>query len=195
MRFFPLIILMIFSVTAQADMILGAQVGKQSLALKQTDNVGNVYESTTESNAGLGLVIGFGQPGGDKRMVVELNRYLIGGEADLRILNLSHSWLLPALVPSAAMKLRPFLGAELGYAWLDVDQQQFFNGGDDNGLVYGVRAGLSLALTERAEIEVGARYGLLGLDAELTGKVPGINSAHFEVESSQGWWIGFNVAL
>lgn len=107
-------------------MILGAQLGKESLALKQTDNLGIVYESTTESNAGLGLVIGFGQPGGDRRIVVELNRYLIGGEADLRVFSLSHTWLLPALTQSAALKLRPFLGAELGYAQLGVDQQQFF---------------------------------------------------------------------
>jgi len=177
---------------ARADLILGAQVGQQSLKIKQTDNLGNVYEDTADGDTSLGLIIGIGQAGaGGSRITGEWSSFGIGGDADLNLLNVGYTGMLPALNSSSALKLRPFVGAELGYGWLDVDQQAFFNGGDDSGLIYGARAGLNLAVTERAEIEVGLRYSRVGLDAELPGSSP----AHFDVESNQGWWIGFNVGL
>lgn len=175
---------------AHADFILGAQVGKSYLDVNQTVE----GEDRLETNTSLGLIIGVGQPGGGSRMVAEWSSYSIGNEVDLDLLNFSYNYFLPAF-PSTGGKLRPFIGGELGYGWIDVDSQTFYNGGDDNGLLYGARLGLNLGIGERAEIELGGRYGVVGLDAELSGKLPGLAPAHYEVENSMGWWLGFNIAM
>lgn len=175
---------------AHADFILGAQVGKSYLDVNQTVE----GEDRLETNTSLGLIIGVGQPGGGSRMVAEWSSYSIGNEVDLDLLNFSYNYFLPAF-PSTGGKLRPFIGGELGYGWMDVDSQTFYNGGDDNGLLYGARLGLNLGIGERAEIELGGRYGVVGLDAELSGKLPGLAAAHYEVENSMGWWLGFNIAM
>ncbi|MDQ8038716.1 MAG: hypothetical protein REI12_14940, partial [Pedobacter sp.] len=141
---------------------------------------------------GLGLIVGVGQPGGGSRVVAEWTSYAIGDEVDLNLLNFSYNYFLPAISTS---RLRPFVGGELGYGWMDVDEQVAYHGGDDNGLLYGARFGLNLAIGDKAEIEVGGRYGVVGLDAELAGKIPAAGTAHYEVENSMGWWLGFNVGL
>ncbi|MDI1301726.1 MAG: hypothetical protein PSX71_07465 [bacterium] len=195
MKIFPGLLWLLLAGVAQADVILGAQVGTQSLAIRQTDGLGNTYEDTADSRASLGLVLGVGQPGGNSRISVGMSRFAIGSDADLALLNAGYTWLMPSLTPPSFLPLRPFVGAELGYGWLVADQQSLFNSGDDSGLIYGARAGLGLAITDRAEIEAGVRYGVVNLDAALPGKLPGVQPAHFEVESSRGWWIGFNVGL
>lgn len=175
---------------AHADFILGAQVGKSYLDVNQTLE----GEDRLETNTSLGLIIGVGQPGGGSRMVAEWSSYSIGSSVDLDLLNFSYNYFLPAF-PSTGGKLRPFVGGELGYGWMSVDSQTFYNGGDDNGLLYGARLGLNLGIGERAEVELGGRYGAVGLDAELSGKLPGLATAHYEVENSMGWWLGFNIAM
>lgn len=173
---------------AHADFILGAQVGRSYLDVNQTSS----GEDRLETNTGLGLIVGVGQPGGGSRVVAEWSSYAIGGEVDLNLLNFSYNYFLPAISTS---RLRPFVGGELGYGWMDVDAQGAYHGGDDNGLLYGARLGLNLAIGDKAEVEVGGRYGVVGLDAELAGKIPAAGTAHYEVESSMGWWLGFNVGL
>lgn len=194
--FLKMLPLLLLTGTASADVILGAQVGKQYLDIKQTDNTGKSYEDTASSNTSLGLIIGIGQPGGGSRITAEWDGFGIGSDVDLNLLNFSYNYFLPSLTSSTSYRLRPFVGGELGYGWLDVDAQQpVFNGGDDNGILYGARIGLNLAISERAEVEVGARYSVVNLDAELTSKFPAVNSAHYEVENNKGWWIGFNIGL
>lgn len=181
--------------SAGADVLLGAQLGKQYLGIKQTDPTGATHEDTAASNASLGLIIGIGQPGGGSRITAEWDGFGIGSDVDVNLLNVSYNHFLPALTSSDAMRLRPFVGAELGYGWLSVDAPPAFNGGDDSGVLVGARAGLNLAITDRAEVEVGARYSAVNLDARLGSRVPGVNAAHYEVENNKGWWIGFNVGL
>lgn len=195
MKVFSGLLWLLFAGVVQADVMLGAQVGTQSLAIRQTDGLGNAYEDTADSRASLGLVLGVGQPGGNSRISAGMSRFAIGTDADLALLIVGYTRLMPSLTPPSFLPLRPFVGAELGYGWLAVDQQASFDGGDDRGLIYGVRSGLGLAITDRAEIEAGVRYGVVNLDAALPGKLPGALPAHFEVESNRGWWIGFNVTL
>ncbi|MGH8492925.1 MAG: hypothetical protein ACRERR_07445 [Moraxellaceae bacterium] len=194
MKRLALLLCLFPALPAAADVILGAQVGRSYLDVHQT--APGVDESDTlNSNTSLGLIIGVGQPGGGSRIIGEWSGYQIGGEVDLSLLNFSYNYFFPALPSSSNLKLRPFVGGELGYGWLDVDAQSFYNGGDDNGLIYGARLGLNLAISQRAEIELGGRYGIVGLDAELAGKLPVAGTAHYEVDSSMGWWLGFNIGL
>lgn len=187
---------LLLSATASADVILGAQVGKQYLDVRQTSTTGAVSEDTASSNTSLGLIVGVGQPGvGGSRITAEWVSFGLGGSSDLDLLNFSYTYLLPSLASSSSLKLRPFVGAELGYGWLDVDSQPLLNGGDDSGLLLGARAGLNLAVSERAEIELGFRFSRVDLDATLNNKIPGGNAAHFEVENNKAWWLGFNIGL
>lgn len=193
--FLKMLPLLLVTGSASADVILGAQAGKQYLDIKQTDSTGASVEDTATSNTSLGLILGIGQPGGGSRITAAWDSFGIGSEVDLTLLNVSYNYFLPSLTSSDSLRLRPFVGGELGYGWLDVDAQPFFNGGDDNGILVGARVGLNLAITERAEVEVGARYSAVNLDATLNSKIPGVNAAHYEVENNKGWWIGFNVGL
>lgn len=193
-RFALLSLLLLPVLSAHADFILGAQVGKQYLDVKQTAP-GVSQSDNLDSNTSLGLIIGVGQPGGGSRITAEWNGFEIGDEVELNLLNFSYSYFFPALPSSSSLKLRPFAGGELGYGWLDVDAQPFYNGGDDNGFLYGVRAGLNLAISQRAEIELGVRYGLVNLEAELAGKIPAAGTATYEVENNTAWWLGFNIGL
>ncbi len=180
---------------ASADFILGAQVGKSWLDVTQTAP-GVSQSDSLDSNTSLGLIIGAGQPGGGSRITAEWNGFEIGGEVALSLLNFSYNYFFPALPSSSSLKLRPFVGGELGYGWLDVDAQTFYNGGDDSGLLYGARAGLNLAISQRAEIEVGVRYGLVNLEAELAGRgLAAGTRASYEVENNTAWWLGFNIGL
>lgn len=194
-RFFPLLpLLLLPALPAHADLILGAQVSKQYLDLRYSDMLGST-EDSADTRAGLGLIVGFGQPGGGSRMTAEWSGYEIGDEAELNLLNFSYSYFFPALSSSSALKLRPFAGGELGFGWLDVAAQSLYREGDDSGLLFGARVGLNLAISERAEIELGARYSVVNLDAALSGKLPGAGVAHYEVENNKGWWLGFNIGL
>jgi opacity protein-like surface antigen len=186
---------------ASADVFVGAQVGKQYLDVRQTDGSGYVSDDTVSSNTSLGLAIGVGQMNGGSRISAELERYSISGAVDLDLFNFSYSYLfsLPSSLSlsrfSDNLKLRPFIGAELGYGWMDVDSQPLFNGGSDSGAQVGARAGLNLAITRRAEIEAGYRFSRVGLETTLTGKYRDIPSEQYDVRNNQGWWIGFNIAM
>ena len=194
MRYVCLLPLLLLAAPVHADFILGAQVSKQYLDLRYSDMFGS-SEDSADTKAGLGLIIGFGQPGGGSRITAELNGYEIGDAADLNLLNFSYNYFFPVLLSSSRLKLRPFAGGELGFGWLDVSAQPLYTGGDDSGLLFGARVGLSLAMSERAEIELGARYSVVNLDAELSGKSPAAGTAHYEVENNKGWWLGFNIGL
>lgn len=178
---------------AHADFILGAQVSKSWLDVTETAP-GFSASDRLDSKAGLGFIFGLGQPGGGSRISAEWSGFEIGGEVDLGLLNFSYSHFLPALPVSSSLSLRPFVGGELGYGWLDVDAQPLYNGGDDSGLLYGARAGLNLAISDRAELELGLRYGMVNLEAERTSKV-GAGRATYEVENNTAWWLGFNIGL
>jgi len=178
-----------------ADVILGAQLGRQSLDIRQTDSFGNVEEDTAESDTSLGLIVGVGQPGGGSRIVAEWHAFSIGDEVDLDLLDVSYSYFFPSLTQSSDSQLRPFVGGDLGYGWLDVSALPGYDSGDDSNILYGVRAGLNLAISNRAELEIGARYTVVDLDAELDSRFPLLNSAHYEVENNKGWWIGFNFGI
>jgi hypothetical protein len=194
-RFVPALSLLLLPVLpAHADFILGAQVSKSWLDVTQTAP-GFSASDRLDSKAGLGFIFGVGQPGGGSRISAEWSAFEIGGEVDLDLLNFSYSYFFPALPASGSLKLRPFAGGELGYGWLDVDAQPLYNGGDDSGLLYGVRAGLNLAVSDRAEVELGVRYGRVNLEAELAGKTPAAGRATYEVENNTAWWLGFNIGL
>ncbi|MFZ5601671.1 MAG: hypothetical protein ACOY7J_04385 [Pseudomonadota bacterium] len=180
---------------ANADLILGAQLGKQSLDIRLTDSFGNVEEDTTESDTALGLIVGVGQPGGGTRIVAEWHSFSIGDEVDLDLLDVSYSYFFPSLTKSSESQLRPFVGGDLGYGWLDVSAIPGYDSGDDSNILYGVRAGLNLAIGSRAELEVGARYTIVDLDAELDSRFAILDPAHYEVENNKGWWIGFNFGI
>ncbi|NPU95352.1 MAG: hypothetical protein HPY82_25940 [Gammaproteobacteria bacterium] len=177
---------------ASADLILGAQIGRQSLDIRVTDSFGNVEEDTSESDTSLGLIVGVGEPGGGSRIVAEWHAFSIGDEVDLDLLDVSYSYFFPSLTKSSDSQLRPFIGGDLGYGWLDVSAIPGYNSGDDSNILYGVRAGLNLALGNRVEFEVGARYTVVDLDAELDSRFPFLDPAHYEVENNKGWWVGFN---
>ncbi len=177
-----------------ADVTLGAQLGRQYLDVRQT--TAGVSQSTRlDGDTDLGFVVGLGRPGGGSRVAVEWNGFE-SGLIGLDLFSFSYSYFFPALPLSAELGLRPFLGGELGYGWLDVDATSAYNGGDDSGLLYGARTGLNLAISQRAEIELGLRYSRIGLEAERAGK--GVNAgstALYEVENNKGWWLGFNIGM
>ncbi len=186
-------LLLLPALPAHADFILGAQVSKSWLDVTETAP-GFSASDRLDSKAGLGFIFGLGQPGGGSRISAEWSGFEIGGEVDLSLLNFSYSHFLPALPVSGSLSLRPFVGGELGYGWLDVDAQPLYNGGDDSGLLYGARAGLNLAISDRAALELGLRYGMVTLEAERTSKV-GAGRATYEVENNTAWWLGFNIGL
>src|SRR6218665_851006 len=63
MRYVCLLPLLLLAAPVHADFILGAQVSKQYLDLRYSDMFGS-SEDSADTKAGLGLIIGFGQPGG-----------------------------------------------------------------------------------------------------------------------------------
>ncbi len=182
--------LLITATPVVADVLLGAQVGRQSLETRQTAPGVDVSDTVTTDTA-LGIIVGVGSPGGGSRITGEYGSFQIGSRVDLGLFNLGYVQMFPAAELGSDLRLRPFLGAELGYGWLKVDAVSPYSNGRDSGPLVGARAGLNLVITERAELEFGLRYSRVGLDAELQG--PG--TAHYEVESNRGWWIGFNVGL
>lgn len=186
------LVLALGATSAQAAIILGAMVGKESLDMRYTAASGQVTEDTADSDTSLGLVIGVGEPGGGNRIIGTWSGYSIGGDADLSLLNFSYNYFFPPFFQNSNLQLRPFLGGELGYGWLDVDALPGFNSGDDSGFLYGARAGLNLAISQRAEFEVGAHYSIVNLDASLSSKLPAVPAAHYEVRNNMGWWVGFN---
>lgn len=185
---------LLLSVTASADVMLGAKLGRQYLDVQQTAPGVDVSDNIS-SNTGLGLIVGIGQPGGGSRIVVEWTSLDIGDDAGLDLLNISYNHFFPPLPSSSSLKLRPFVGGELGYGALDVDAQPAYNAGDDMGVLFGARVGLNLVVSERAEIELGARYSAVNLEAELSGKTPAAGTARYAVENNSGWWLGFNIGL
>lgn len=180
---------------AQAELLLGAQLGQQYLDIRQTDSLGRIYEDKVDSRPALGLIVGAGQAGGGDRFTGEWRSFGIGGDVDLDMLLFSYNHFFPDWTPPGELRLRPFVGAELGYGWLEVEAQQAYQSGDDNGLNYGLRTGLNLVMSQRAELELGLRYSQVSLDATLNSKLPLIPAAHYEVRNNSGWWLGFNIAL
>src|SRR5688572_9524109 len=83
-----------FSATgvASADVILGAQVGKQSLDVKQTNSFGETDKDTIDSDTSFGLVIGVGEPGGGSRIIGEWASFEIGDSVELDILTVAYSY-------------------------------------------------------------------------------------------------------
>lgn len=171
---------------AAADMLLGARVGQESLAVKYRAP-GVSQSDTLTSRAGLGMVLGLGRPGGGSRLTAAYASSEISRGMDLSLLNVGYVQMLPGWEAGPHLQLRPFVGGELGYGWLRVDRPA--GTGRDSGPQAGVKAGLNLVLTERAELELGLRYSRVGLEAELPGAVA------YEVRDSRGWWLGFNVGL
>lgn len=180
---------------ASADIILGAQLGKQSMDIRQTDGFGNAHNETEESDTTLGVIVGFGRPGGGDRIIVEWSGFSIEDEVDVDLLDISYSYFLPSLTESADSALRPFIGADLGYGWLDVSATPAYASGKDSNFLYGVRAGLNLAIGDRAEVELGVRYTVVDLDADLDSRFPFLDSGRYEVKNSQAWWVGFSVGI
>ncbi|HVL01204.1 MAG TPA: hypothetical protein VM553_15405 [Dongiaceae bacterium] len=186
-----------FSATgaASADVILGAQVGKQSLDVKQTNSFGETDKDTIDSDTSFGLVIGVGEPGGGSRIIGEWAGFEIGDNVELDILTVAYSYFFNGVAVSSSAQLRPFVGADLGYGWLDVSAIPGYNSGDDANFTYGARAGLNLAFAKTAELEIGVRYGVVNLEAELDSRIPFLDPAYYEVENNQSWWIGLNFGL
>ncbi len=186
---------LVVSGVASADVILGVQLGKQSLDIRQTDGLGNVQNNTEESDTTLGLVVGFGQPGGGNRIFVEWNDFSVEDDVDVALLDISYSYFLPSLTKSAEAALRPFIGGDLGYGWLDISAAPGYESGKDSNILYGVRTGLNLSIGYRAEVELGMRYTVVDLDADLDSRFPLLNSGRYEVKNSKAWWIGVSVGI
>ena len=180
---------------ASADVLLGAQFGNQSLDIRQTNALGMVEKDTRESETALGLIVGFGRPGGGDRILIEWNGFTVEDRVEVDLLEVSYNYFLPNLTQSNVSKLRPFIGGSLGYGWLDVSSMPGYASGDDGHILYGVRTGLNLALGNWIEFEVGMRYTAVDLDAELDSRLPLPNSAHYEVSNSRAWWIGFSMGI
>lgn len=181
----------LLATTARADVVLGVQVGRQALAVRQTVN-GATQESSLTTDTAVGLVAGIGRPGGGDRLLVGYESYRLGDAGDLGNVSLAYHWFFPVLVATSDLGLRPFLGGEAGYGWLDLPAQPGLGAAHDSNVTYGARAGLNLVIAARAEIELGLRYTRLGLAADQYGSA---GSARFAVDSNSGWWLGFNLGL
>lgn len=192
MRFASLLLLTsLLATVARADVILGAQVGRESLGVSQTFN-GMTSEDTLDTSTALGLVAGIGKPGGGDRLLVSYESYRLGDVGDLGIFAVGYHWFLPAMATTSDFRLRPFVGGEVGYGALDVSAQPGLSSGRDSNVTYGLHAGLNLVVSERAEVELGLRYTRIDLAADQQGAA---GAARFAVDNNKGWWLGFNLGL
>jgi hypothetical protein len=184
-------LLLLCAAVARADVIVGLQLGRQSLDMREIVN-GTTRSGTLTTDPALGLVAGMGQPGGGDRVFVGYESYTLGNQDELGIFSVGYHGLLPALASGPGLALRPFLGAEAGYGRLDLAAGPGLGAASDSHFTYGARAGLNLALSAHAEIEAGVRYSVIDLAAPRQGTA---GSDRLEIETNRGWWLGFNLGL
>ena len=55
----------------------------------------------------------------------------------------------------------PYVGAGVGYGWVDAD-----HGGSDDGLTYALMAGVSVDMSQSVALDVGYRYRELMISGE-----------------------------
>lgn len=177
--------------TAHADVMIGAQVGQQSLDVR-TERNGAARSDRLTTNTAVSLLFILGQPGGGDRISLDYSAYRLGHGDEMGSANLGYTHFFPSITDANTPALRPFLGAELGYGWLSLDAEPGLASAKDRGLVYAARTGLNLAIADRLELEVGGRYGWLQLDATQRGPA---GQASLKVESTAAWWLGVNFAL
>lgn len=178
--------------TARADVVLGMQYGQQSLAVQQTLNNVLVSDDTLTTESALGLVVGIGMPGGNARIMAEYAAYDLGNDNSLDLFSLGYTQFLPLLKLAPDTGLRAFLGAELGYGTLRMASQPGLGEGSDTRLLYGVHAGLNMAIGNQAEVEVGVRVSEVGVEASQQGVVGDVRTG---VSRNQAWWVGVNFGM
>ena len=179
--------------SAHADLLLGAQVGRQQLSVEERVNGSLVNDDDLRTRTALALVIGAGTPGADgARVSLGGASHEFSGGGDLDLLTLGYQQMLPAFNPEAGYRLRPFFGVDLGFGRLARDAQPLFGRARDSGLTTGVTGGLNLALGGKAELELGLRYSRLDLEVEQQGLG---GAATTRLRDNRAWWVGFNVGL
>lgn len=150
------------------------------------------FSGALDTDTAVGVVAGVGQPGDGDRFFLGYEDYRLGDQDDLAIIAPAYQHFLAGMEAVPGMPLRPFLGAQLGYGWLDRPAAAGLDAASDSHVTYGLSAGLNLQVGAQAEVEAGLRYNHIGLAVSRQGSA---GSDRLQVDADKGWWLGFNLGL